>query len=217
MKWGEAMKGLIDLFEKCLNAEYIHTAEDGDYAIEIEGDTLYLLFECSDGKEDWKNNFDFPVKPYKQMNDTWLCHGGFFRVWGAMRDEVESKVAEILKAHPDIKNIKCVGYSHGGALSVLATEDMEYLHGASYNVEGYGFGAPRVLWGIIPEAVKYRLRRFTTIRNIPDIVTHVPPVLLGFRNAGTLLRVGETGKYGPIKAHYPSAYITELNAMKGDD
>lgn len=210
------MKRLKDLFKKCLNAEYIHTAEDGDYAIEIEGDTLYLLFEWSDGKEDWKNNFDFPVKPYSQMNDTWLCHGGFFKVWGAMRDEVEAKVAEILKSAPDIKNIVCVGYSHGGPLSVFATEDMEYLYGKDYEVSGYGFGAPRVLWGIIPNAVKYRLRRFVTIRNIPDIVTHVPPKLLGFRDAGVVLEVGEKGKYTPIKAHFPESYITELNDMKGE-
>lgn len=210
------MEKLKSLFERCLNAEYTHTAEGGDYAIIYQGDTLYLLFECSDGKEDWKNNFDFPVKPYKQMNDTWLCHGGFFKVWSAMRDEIEEKVRLTLQFNPQIKNITCVGYSHGGPLSVLATEDMEYLYGKDYEVSGYGFGSPRVLWGVIPNAVKYRLRRFTTIRNIPDIVTHLPPKFLGFRDAGVILEVGEKGKYTPIKAHYADAYITEIDAMKGD-
>ena len=209
------MEELKSLFEMCLKAKYVHAAEGGDYAITLQGDTLYLLFEWSDGKEDWKNNFNFPAKPYKQMDSTWLCHGGFLKVWRAMRDEVEAMVAEILKDHR-VKNIVCVGYSHGGPLSVFATEDMEYLYGKDYEVSGYGFGAPRVLWGIVPKAVKHRLRRFTTIRNIPDLVTHVPPKVLGFRNAGTLLKVGKIGKYTPIKAHYADAYITEIDATKGD-
>ena len=42
-----------DLFTRCLNAKYTHTKHCGDYAIEVEGDTLYLLFEKSDGLCDW--------------------------------------------------------------------------------------------------------------------------------------------------------------------
>lgn len=237
---------MVKLFERCLNAKYIHTEKGGDYAIEIENDTLYILFECSDGAEDWLHNFDFvpekykdrentqkvklfkgiaeavreylvlPAEPYKHMFDTWRVHGGFLEVWKDMRDDIEAYVAEILENHPEIKKIKCVGYSHGAAISVLATEDMEYLYGKSYEVSGYGFGTPRVLWGIVPEEVKYRLRNFTAVRNIPDIVTHVPPMIFGFRNAGTLIKVGKKGKYSPFKAHYAYAYIDELNAMEGE-
>lgn len=201
---------LRDLFERCLNANYVHTAEGGDFALQAEGDTLYLLFECSDGLEDWKNNFAFPAKPYKSMDAVWLCHGGFLKVWKAMRDNIEAYVSEILETHPEISNIKCVGYSHGAAIAVLATEDMSYLYGDKYTVCGYGFGAPRVLWGIVPKVIKERLTCFTTVRNIPDIVTHVPPIFLGFRNAGTLVKIGAAGKYNPIDAHRPESYLQEL-------
>ena len=203
------MKRLKYLFEKCLNAEYIHTAECGDYSIEIDGNTLYLLFECSDDIADWKNNFDFPAKPYKRMGRVWFCHRGFLKVWTAMKNDIEEQVIQILNDNLEIENIVCVGYSHGGALAVLATEDMEYLYGLIYNVEGYGFGAPRVLWGYIPEIVKHRLRNFTTIRNIPDIVTHVPPKILGYRDIN-IKEIGEEEKYKPIEAHYSSSYIEEL-------
>lgn len=206
---------MVKLFKRCLKAKYIHTANCGDYAIEYEGDTLYLLFQKSNGAEDWKNNFSFPAKPYKRMNTVWLCHGGFLKVWKSMKDDIEAFVAEILKNHPEIKKIVIIGYSHGAALAVLATEDIEYLYGKEYEVSGYGFGTPRVLWGIVPKEVKDRLRNFTSVRNIPDIVTHVPPVFFGFRNAGTLVKVGKKGKYNPFKAHYASAYIDELNATRG--
>lgn len=200
---------LSELFSRCLGATYIHTECGGDYAIELDGDTLYLLFEWSDGKEDWRSNFNFPARPYKRMSDVWFCHRGFLKVWKAMRDEIELTVDTLLD--PEIKNIVCVGYSHGGPLSLLATEDMEYLYGDTLNVTGYGFGSPRVLWGIVPRAIRNRLRRFRVIRNVPDLVTHVPPVLFGFSHGGEVVRIGKLGRYGPIKAHYPDVYEKELN------
>lgn len=201
---------MLRLFEKCLGADYIHTAEGGDYAIQAEGNTLFLLFECSDGREDWKNNFDFPAKPYKNMTPKWRCHRGFLRVWKAMRNELEIKVAEALKNNPYTAEIVCIGYSHGAAISVLATENFAYLYGDKIKVSGYGFGTPRVLWGVVPREVGERLSRFVSVRNIPDIVTHVPPCVFGFRNAGAMVEIGGHGKYSPVKAHYPEAYINEL-------
>ena len=201
------------LFERCLNADYIHTAEDGDYAVEVEGDTLYLLFEWSDGREDWKNNLDFPVRPYSRMETKWWCHRGFLRVWKAMRKEVESIVFYVLNAYPEVTNIVCVGFSHGAAIAVLATEDMAYLYGNEVTVSGYGFGAPRVLWGKVPEAVKTRLKCFVTVRNVPDFITHVPPRSWGYRDAGRLLKIGKPFKYGPFSAHFPENYTKELGCV----
>lgn len=199
---------LTSLLKRCLAANYIHSSEGGDYAIEVDKNVLYVLFEWSDGKEDWRNNFDFPCEPYKDMNPKWYCHRGFLRVWKAIRDEVELKVAEEIKKNINIEKIICVGYSHGAALSVLATEDLTYIYGNIVN--GYGFGGPRVIWGIVPKEVKERLKYFVSIRNIPDLVTHVPPMILGYRNAGTLIKIGEKGKYSPIEAHFAEAYLFEL-------
>ena len=205
-----------ELFNKCYTAEYIHTAGGGDYAIQYEDGTLYLLFEWSDGREDWKNNLDFPAKPYKRMSDTWHCHRGFLRVWKAMRDEGEENVVKNVEWFAGgvrtVERIVCVGYSHGAAIALLATEDMAFLY-PGIPVKGYGFGCPRVLWGKVPEAVKQRLSGFVAVRNVPDLVTHVPPALFGFKHVN-LLKVGKLGKYGPIKAHYASAYLEELKNHK---
>ncbi len=198
------------LFDRCYNAEYIRAAESGDYAIEVEGSTIYLLFEWSNGREDWRNNFDFPAKPYKHTEVTWRVHRGFLRVWKAMRDDIEQSVATIIEfERGNIDRIVCVGYSHGAAIALLATEDMEYHHGQAIRVEGLGFGAPRVLWGIVPEQIKHRLRHFTPVRNIPDIVTHLPPAVFGFRHIN-LLTVGKRRKYNVIDAHRAEAYQAEL-------
>jgi len=198
------------LFKKCLDAQYKSTPFSGNYAVTVERDTLYLLFEWSRGREDWKNNLNFPAKPYKNMGSLWFCHRGFLKVWRAMRDELEKDVRCKLATHPKIKYIVCVGYSHGGALALLATEDMEYLYGDTLDVLGFGFGAPRVVWGFLPKEVKYRLEGFSVIRNVPDLVTHLPPAVFGFRHVGEVIKVGKAGKYSPVKAHYPEAYLAEL-------
>lgn len=201
---------LYSLFYRCLSARYTETAESGDYATQVEGDTLYLLFQKSRGRTDWVNNFRFGAVPYKYMAEEWRAHRGFLCVWKAMRDEVEQKVAEALNTF-QVKKIVVVGYSHGGALAVLATEDMAYLYADRYEVIGYGFGGPRVLWGKIPESVKKRLECFTLVRNVPDIVTHVPPALLGYKHVGTKLKVGRLFRYGPFSAHKHQSYIAELS------
>lgn len=192
------------LFNRCLNASYTHTAENGDYATELEGDTLYLLFEKSDGEEDWKNNFKFlavPWMPYKRMEKPWLCHRGFLKVWKSIEPFIEEKIR-----NPEVKKIVIVGYSHGAALALLCYEYVKY-HRPDVETEGFGFGCPRVFWGVVPEEVKERFEGFKVIRNGNDIVTHVPPAVLGFRHVAEVVKIGQTN---PVKDHYPEKYIHNL-------
>lgn len=202
-----------DLFERCYNAEYTHTAEDGDYCVEPDGRTIYILFQWSNSHMDWVSNLNFPAKAYKRGDDKWRAHRGFLRVWRAMRDDIEQRVTALVNSFP-FERVVCVGYSHGAALALLATEDMEYLLGDKVKVFGIGFGCPRVLWGQVPKNVKERLRNFYAVRNRPDIVTHVPPALFGFRHLN-IIEIGDRHKYSPIDAHRPESYLQELTGTEG--
>ena len=229
---------LVKLFNRCLQAKYINTPESGNYSIEVCRNTIYVLFEWSNGAEDWKNNFHFlptrisefkgffkniklflktiimdirtPKKPYKNMSCVWRCHSGFLKVYNAMKDDIKAKIIEILRVKTNIKNIVCVGYSHGGALSLLATEDLTGIYGESLHVSGYGFGAPRVIWGYVPKQIKARLKNYTVIRNSNDIVTHVPPSIFGFRDVGNMYTIRGTEYTNPIKSHISDEYINNL-------
>lgn len=197
---------LLNLFQRCLNCEYKQIENSASYFNETKGDTLYLYFEASNGKEDWKNNFDFPAKPYKEMNDTWFVHRGFLRVWKT----IEPNLAPFIEDR-NIKHIVCVGYSHGAAIAVLAYEYcMFHRPDIKDNIEGYGFGCPRVVWGFLKKRVKERLKGFVVVRNGNDLVTHLPPVLFGFRHVGKKLKIGEGKRYGLIGAHYPDKYVEAL-------
>ena len=212
------------LFKRCLNADYKHTENGGDYSIEIQDKTLYLLFQWSKGKEDWKNNFRFPAKAYKKGDNRWYCHGGFKRVWKSISAMLVPRVLAALQTHTEIDTIVCVGFSHGGPMAGFATEDMEFRYGSAYKIEGYAFGCPRFVFGILPRAVKNRFKHFTVIRNIPDIVTHVPPIVLGFRHVGKLIKIGSVINYiasslpsflqNCVNAHRSENYIKELEKTK---
>jgi hypothetical protein len=111
--------------------------------------------------------------------------------------------------------IICIGYSHGAAIAGLATEDMTFLFGDRISVCGFGFGCPRFIWGPLPRDAKTRFSNFTVIRNIPDLVTHLPPFILGYRHIGHFVKIGKKGVYSPISAHYPQAYIKETKPPTG--
>lgn len=202
---------MLSLYQRCLNAEYIHTPNGGDYALQSEPPFLYLLFEWSDGREDWHNNLTFfaqKVHPKSFKDEVWYAHRGFLKVWRSMETAVMEGIAQQVQ-HSSMQRLFCVGYSHGAALALLATEAVARRFGDSLIVEGYGFGSPRVVKGSLPPDVKERLSVFHTVRNIPDLVTHLPPKAWGYRHVG-LQEIGEKGKYGPIKAHTSQAYIQVL-------
>ncbi len=198
---------LTELFLRCLEMPYTTLAEGADVAIERIGATLYIYLEHSDGGEDWRNNLDFPTVPYRPMDTpVWRAHRGFVRVWRAIETHLASTVAD-----PTLENIVTVGYSHGGALAVLCHEYVWYHRpDLREQIEGYGFGAPRVVWGLLPTALAARWDRFTVVRNLDDLVTHLPPRALGYTHVGRMLEIGEMGRYSRIDAHRAENILAEL-------
>lgn len=205
------------LFDKCVNADkqYIHVEEDGSYLLQREGDVLFLLLQKSNGDKDWKNNFDFPAKPYKDMPITWKAHRGFVRVWKAIEPYVEEAVKD-----PTVKSIITIGYSHGAALAALAQEYVWFnrpdIRDDCYS---FAFEPPRVFCGCrIPDGLKERWANHLVVRTANDLVTHVPPALFGYKHVGTMLHLPltvETGmvrykSFDCINAHYAANVKTAI-------
>jgi hypothetical protein len=195
---------MVSLLKRCLTAKYRSVGEGGDYAVELNGDTLSLLFEWSDSSEDWKNNFDFPAKPYKHMEHLWFCHRGFLKVWKAIELYLIPYIED-----QNIRRIEIVGYSHGAAIALLCYEYCIF-HRPDAEVRGVGFGCPRVFWGIVPKEVKRRFDSFRVVRNGIDIVTHVPPAIFGYRHISQVVKIGKGDSKGLIKDHYAEEYILHL-------
>lgn len=203
---------LLNLFKRVLDAPHRQLeAETASFFVERENGTLRLLFEESNGRTDWGNNFRFlaiPKKPYKGMTDKWFVHRGFNRVWKVIEPELAGAIAD-----PTVARIEIGGYSHGAAVALLCFEYCNY-HRPDIPVTGVGFGAPRVLWGPVPEAVRKRVEGFVVVRKGSDIVTHVPPALFGYRHAGTVCRILKVGdRFRPVNDHRPEEYANALSRL----
>jgi len=115
----------------------------------------------------------------------------------------------------DTKKIIITGYSHGGAIAMLCYEYIWYYRpDIRDSIEGYGFASPRVFWGEKDNEFATRWENFTVIRNIDDIVTHMPPAIFGYSHVGKLLEIGERGKYTPMDAHRVENILIELKIME---
>jgi len=199
-------KKLLRLFEDCLSAEYRHVEEDGSFSVKRENDKVTVFFEKSNGMEDWRNNFAFSARPYRDMNEVWLCHRGFMKVFRAILPYLEPIFSD-----DSVKSFCLVGYSHGAALALLSHEYILFHRPElAGKVEGYGFGCPRVIAGHIPASLRSRLEGFTVIRNFDDIVTHLPPRIFGYSHVARPVTVGKRGRYSMFAAHFDTSYTREL-------
>ena len=202
---------LCSLFIKCLSASYREDGGSANYAVEREYDTAYILFEDSNGADDWSVNIDFPAKPYQRTGEAVrFAHRGFLDAWYRTEKYISPTVRDT-----SIKKIIVAGYSHGAAMALLCHEYIwSERPDLRESLEGYGFGCPRVIWGYIGEDARRIWDNFLVIRNIDDIVTHLPPASLGYFHVGRLLEIGEAGKYSSVEAHYADNIVTELRAYE---
>jgi hypothetical protein len=69
------------------------------------------------------------------------------------------------------------------------------------------------VWGHLRKPVKKRFEGFTVIRNGTDIVTHVPPSVIGYHHVGKLIKIGRGKRYFPIASHFPWNYKKELRNL----
>lgn len=138
-----------ELFDEIKRTEYTKSGDCVDWAVKVypAEKLVRLLFEESSDDRDWKNNFDFPIKPYKQQENTLWFARGWGNAYKSCNDEIMAKLIETytdeLKAQG--YTVEVCGWSYGGAMAVLAAEDFNYRTGNKPGI--VTFGAPKPLWG----------------------------------------------------------------------
>lgn len=210
------MKTLPELFQLCNSIPYTNIGEDVSYAFLEEDKVLYIFFEPSNGKLDWKHNLMFRKVPYKGMKIPYKAHRGFVECWKTIDDIIIEKITSKDTDNNYLYNkIITIGYSHGGALSVLCHECC-WFHRPDIrdNIFGISFDGPRVLASFfVKKSLKERWQNFIVIRNHNDLVTRVPPKIFGYTHVGELIKIGKSKKYGflsCIKSHYPENIYNSL-------
>lgn len=191
---------LQELFHKCayeIKYDTIGDSVNYKFIEQDNGETLYIFFQGSNSITDWVENFFFTKRLYKEFK----VHRGFYHAYSQVRDIMLNMIY-----YHDYKKIIIVGYSHGGALSQLAHEDIVY-HFPNISVYTFAFESPRCLK--VKKKYRERWKNLTVIRNGSDIVTHMPPKIFGYTDLGTMIKIkGDISlvdKKIPkcVKYHYP--------------
>ena len=202
-------KFLYDMFEQCLNQSYTHTENGASFSFFRDHSTLYIFFEKSNGAVDWKSNFNYRAVKYPQDNKRLYCHEGFLAVWLDILPYLVNEISD-----KSVKEIVSVGYSHGAGVALLSYEYCRYVRSDIQDkIFGFGFGSPRVIWGKSNRRV---WDGFFVIKNIDDLITHLPPSIFGYRHVGHMITIGQSGKYSKIDAHRQENYLYELKNSQID-
>ena len=168
-----------DLYKKLKTGNYKKYGDDVDFFVDLDpvNYTLNVYFLGSNSKTDWKNNFNFPSKVYKNQQSCLRAHRGFVKAYKSANDylfdEMRAISAEFLVPIKDLQ-VTFVGHSFGGAMAVLAAEDFFFRFHQKPNI--VTFGAPRVFANKkstkYVESVCEDIFQFAH-RN--DVVTYLPP------------------------------------------
>lgn len=185
-------------------------------AVDSERKIVYLLFQESCGRVDWWHNLAFIAKAYKMyQNPRMTVHHGFADAYLSANDTIMEELLEFLKSHPGY-TVVIAGWSLGGAMAILAAEDLNYRTRTDKNNPDtgikpvlYTYGAPKVAADdvtalyisccIADESAQFAHKQ--------DIVTHMPP-FRRFRHIieptwiGPNLHIGTVwGLFNPWKYH----------------
>lgn len=134
------------IFSKILTNDYFTSGDFVDWVLLIDDveQCIYLMFQGSNQKRDWQNNFNFPVKVYKKQESCLMVARGWGNAWKSCNDEIMASTIQAAENNPEYDLIIC-GHSLGGEMAILAAEDLYYrteIHPVLVT-----FGAPKSIFG----------------------------------------------------------------------
>ena len=150
-------------------------------------DRLIITFRGSNSSKDWRTNLTFWKKtiPYDNTSSKIRGHTGFLNAYKA------PGVRDALHAFMDdgVCHVTVTGHSLGAALAVLCAVDLQYNF-PEKDYEVFLFGCPRVGNRAFQKSYNKRVFKTMRVENGNDIVTKVPPAILGYRHVGIRIHTG---------------------------
>lgn len=197
---------------------------DVEFDIGIWQDYVVIAFEGSDGKDDWKHNFDIKKVKFREVDlgENALVHEGFERqyheAWPVIREELRDK------KYIGIRKLLVTGHSLGGALATLCAIHMSVLYPGAL-VYCITLGAPRVGNWTFARAFNKLVYESYRIENDLDTVCKIPPAWLRFYHVNIELGIGTRSWWeyplhpivwttGNPMDHEPERYMENIKRIK---
>lgn len=195
----KSSKEIAELFNTTKDWEVIGT--DTQYKILEFDDEVIILFYGSNSKPDWKINFSFFKKPYRNMPITYYVHKGFLGEWKKINDFFLDTIKSIDKP------ITISGHSYGGAIATLCLEDLGFKYPEKkHTLFLVTFGSPRIIGFYNYRKIRKRWKNSIIYANNNDLVTKIPFWFLGYRHVKKTRDLGE--KFHFFKLFKPQTYHT---------
>jgi triacylglycerol lipase len=159
--------------------EHDKTKVEGFFA--TAKDTLYVVFQGSNGITDWLSDLNFfkkKIKPYGNEDTDIEVHGGFYDQYQIVRDHIHININTKYKQY---NKIVVTGHSLGSAVSVFCAIDLQYNYSFK-NISMYGYGSPRTGNDAFVKSYRKRISNIYEFRYNSDIVTKVPYSWMGFNH-----------------------------------
>lgn len=192
------MMGPYQLYKLIAKTKYNTVGDKVDYKVvsnKIEK-KVYLLFQDSECLRDWINNLNFPVKLYKNQQSCLKVHRGYGQAWKTCNDIVMNDfITEVKKTgfKPVIS-----GWSYGGAMAQLASEDFYFRTGIKPAV--ITFGSPKIFGNKKSKSYVESITDTVQYAHKNDIVTKLVPFCWSVNK----INIGE--KYNFFKLFNPKVY-----------
>lgn len=193
----------IEYYKLIKDSKYQKEGKDVDFTVIVDtvDKKIRLIFAESNSDLDWKHNFQFTIKLYKHQKNRFYVANGWGNAYTSANLEIIKKLTEKINTYPYFE-LEVLGFSFGGAMAVLAAEDIYYRLNIKSNL--ITFGCPKVLFG--KKSKKYFESCCNSIKqyaHVNDIVTYCPP-FLGYTNLN-VIRLGEKRSlkdlFNPYKYH----------------
>ena len=199
---------MIDIINSARSGPWNYIEESTDTQVSLtysDENTLLIKFQGSASDVDWKHNFTFWKKPYKQMEKAFYIHAGFLKVYKSVRKRIHEEYN--LKR---IENVRIEGYSLGAAVATLCYEDFfwhkenneYYKH---INLSGFGLASPRVTSIIKYKEFNRRCSGFVRMENGNDAVTRLPFGFMLYKHVQNKAVIKTKKRRNPLYLLFPSS------------
>ena len=168
-----------ELFNLINTSHYVATGYYVDWLLNYneEEKVIYLLFQGSTQKHDWHINLNFPCKVYKHQRNKLLVHRGYKKAWKSTDDIIIDSVEKLI-LRTGCHKIIMAGHSYGGALAMVAGEDINYRLGIKPII--ITFGSPKIFFG--KKTIAYVKTCFESCINYEHSNDIVPKIIWFYRN-----------------------------------
>lgn len=168
---------------------YENAETDTEYSINIypESKTVYLAFQGSRSKIDWLQNFNIWIKPYSNMKKIFFVHRGIFLKFKSVVKDIDLVLKPLLD---DGYKLEIRGFSQGAGLTVFGHEYFGF-HNPETKLHSVAFAPPRTFSFIGFFTLRKRFKNLEIVINRNDLVSKLPPVVLGYIHYGTKVILGK--------------------------